>query len=158
MILGEHRLRQPQASHSHVKYSGGLPRFLSQHANLVWRAVAPLMRAVRNRVHIQLVPAPSTRHVGLAAGAVKGPLLREADDQRQQIRAVVVRTESHQISRAALRTLNAMAHSIGHNATAGDETSRPINLCNTLSAVCHVTEMNNSSEVKVSIPGTLPVR
>ena len=72
------------------------------------------MSLTRDRIYLQLVPLPSTGNGWPAAGTVEGPFFRVARIKGHQVRPVVVRTETNQISSEALRALDAMANTRCH--------------------------------------------
>lgn len=79
---------------------------------------------VRDGIHLQLIPAPSTGDGRPAAGTVQSPFLRGADNLRYQVSSVSVRTEANQISGTALRTLDAVTNATRHSTIDRAETSR----------------------------------
>src|SRR5580692_10454070 len=84
-----------------------------RHDFLGWTITA-IVSLTGDGVHPQVVPTPSAGDVRSDARTIKCLFMQEPGNQRHQIRPVPVRTEARQISRAALRTLDATANTRCH--------------------------------------------
>src|SRR5260370_22924042 len=87
--------------------------------DFLWWTITETVRLIGDRVHLQLVPAPSTGNGWRATGTVEGPFFRESGSKRHQVRPVTEWTETNQISSEALRALGAMANTRFHAALFG---------------------------------------
>jgi len=93
----------------------GLKELNSCYANnLFGWAKTAAVGLVRDDVHLQIVPAPSTGNGWFAARTKQGPFFWEARRERKKIRAISIGTEADQITSPALRTLDAMAKTWRH--------------------------------------------
>jgi hypothetical protein len=91
-----------------------MARYSGCRNNLFGWTITTIVSRTGNHVHLQLPPMPLTGDRRPAAGTIQGPFFQGADGERNQVRTVSVRAETDQISRAALRTLDATAKTGGH--------------------------------------------
>ena len=77
--------------------------------NLFGRTITAVVSLTRDRVHLQLVPAPSAGDGRSATGTIQGPFFRGTGAKRKQVGTISVWTETNQIASEALRTLDTMA-------------------------------------------------
>lgn len=76
------------------------------------------MGGPRNFIGLQVIATPATRTRRRSARAVERPFGIRTSRRRQQIRAVLVRTESNQITSEAFRTFHAMTNTPSHESPA----------------------------------------
>src|ERR1700723_2534957 len=77
--------------------------------NLFRRTIAAVVSLTRDRVHLQLIPAPSAGDGRPATGTIQDPFFRGAGPKRKQAGTISVWSETNQISSEAFRTLDTMA-------------------------------------------------
>ena len=90
-----------------------LPFIIHRHDFLGWTVTA-IISPIRDRICLQLAPAPSTMNGGPAAGAEQCVFFQRSGNKGHQKGAVSVGTEANQISSAALRTFHAVANTEAH--------------------------------------------
>jgi hypothetical protein len=90
------------------------PPFIVHTLDLVGRTVTAIISSIRDRICLQLTPAPSTMNGGPAAGAEQCVFFQRSGNKGHQKGAVPVGTEANQISSAALRTFHAVANTEAH--------------------------------------------
>ena len=92
------------------------PPFIVHMHDLVGLTVTSIISSIRDRIFLQLTPAPSTMTGGPAAGAEQCVFFQRSGNKGHQKGAVSVGTEANQISSAALRTFHAVANTEAHRA------------------------------------------
>ncbi len=83
--------------------------------DLVGWAKSAQVRGLRNLVAPQFIPVPAAWPVRPAARAVESPFFPRANRRGDEVRAVFIRTESHQIPRQTSWTLHAMTDTPSHD-------------------------------------------
>ena len=72
------------------------------------------MCLARHDIHFQLIPVPSARITRRPARTMQNPFIPTSGSNRHQVRSVFIRTKADEVSRAAPRTLHAMADAASH--------------------------------------------
>src|SRR5689334_6691564 len=106
-----------------VEGSRPVPHPSAESYNLVRRTVPAFMRTARDVVRLHFAPAPPAASWRRCATAVEDPFIRHTRGGSKQIRSVGVRTEAHQVTGSAPRTLRAMSQAIRHKRRAAKEVS-----------------------------------
>jgi hypothetical protein len=90
------------------------PPFIIHRHDLLGWTVTAIISPIRDRICLQLAPAPSTMNGGPAAGAEQCVFFQRSGNKGHQKGAVSVGTEANQISSATLRTFHAVANTEAH--------------------------------------------